>query len=374
MITIQEISSRKDWNLFFEFPNKLYKHNPNYIPTLLYDEKWNFDPNRNPAFEYMDSIAFLARKDGKVVGRIAALINHKLNKLKEMKQMRFTRFDVIDELEVSRLLIDAVIAWGKKRGMEQIIGPIGFSDLDKQGLLIEGFDQKGMFITLYNHPYYQSHLEQLGFAKDADWVEFKVYVPQEPDARIERICDIAMKRHGYELLSFKKKRDVIPYAHQMFHMYNDSFASLYGFCPLSDGQIEMAIKQFFSLVSLEYVSIVVDKEKSVIGFGIMVPSLADAVKKSNGRLFPLGFPRILRALKTHDVLDMYLIAVKPEYLGRGVNAVIMNEGIKRAIANGVKFAETGPELEENENVQTQWKAFKTIQHKRRRCFKRTIEK
>ena len=275
MITIQEVSSRRDWNLFFNFPNKLYRDNPNYIPTLLYDEKWNFDPNRNPAYEYVESIAFLARKEGKIVGRIAGLINHKLNKLKNMRQMRFTRFDVIDDIEVSRMLTDAVIAWGRKRGMEQIIGPIGFSDLDKQGLLVEGFDQKGMFITLYNHPYYQIHLEQLGFLNDADWVEYKVYVPQEPDARIERICDIARKRHGYELLEFKHKKEVIPYAHQMFHMYNDSFANLYGFCPLSDGQIEMAIKQFFSLVSLEYVFIVVDKEKSVIGFGIMVPSLAD---------------------------------------------------------------------------------------------------
>jgi GNAT superfamily N-acetyltransferase len=216
------------------------------------------------------------------------------------------------------------------------------------------------------------HLSQLGFVKDVDWVEYKVFVPEQPDPRIERVCDLACKRNGYELLTFKRKKQVIPYAWEMFHMYNDSFAELYGFCPLSDGQIEMAIKQFISLVSLDYVSIVVDKNKQVIGFGIMVPSLAEAVKKSNGRLLPLGFLRITRALRKYDVLDMYLIAVKPEYLGRGVNAVIMNEGIKKAIANGVKYAETGPELEYNDKVRSQWKAFKTDQHKRRRCYTKSI--
>ena len=372
MITLKQVSSKRDWNVFFDFPNKLYKDNPYYIPTLIFDEKWNFNPKKNPAYEYVETIAYLAYKNGEVVGRIAGLINHKLNKLKDQKYMRFNRFDVVDDIEVTRLLTEKVISWGQEKGMEFLIGPIGFSDLDKQGLLVEGFDQKGMFITLYNHPYYQTHLEQLGFAKDVDWVEFKVYVPEKPDPRIERICDIAKKRHGYRLLEFKKKKEVIPYAYKMFKMYNDSFAHLYGFCPLSDGQIEMAIKQFFSLVSLEYIFIVVGTDDDVIGFGIMVPSLADALKKSNGRLLPLGLLRIFRALKVHDVLDMYLIAVKPEYLGRGVNAVIMNEGIKKAIANGVHFAETGPELEDNENVKTMWSSFKTEQHKRRRCYIKSI--
>jgi GNAT superfamily N-acetyltransferase len=368
MVTIRQVSSKKDWNRFFSFPNELYRDNPYYVPTLIYDEKWNFNPKKNPAYEYVESVAFLALDGNEVVGRIAALINHKLNKLKSEKKIRFTRYDVIDDFSVSEALFSAVFEWGKQVDADTIIGPIGFSDLDKQGLLVEGFDQPGMFITLYNHPYYHDHLVRLGFEKEVDWVEFKVFVPEKPDERIERICDIAQKRHGYRLLEFKKKKEVIPYARQMFRMYNDSFAQLYGFCPLSDGQIDMAIKQFISLVSLEYVFIVVDKSDEVIGFGIMVPSLSQAVKKSNGRLLPLGLLRITRALKYHDILDMYLIAVKPEYLGRGVNAVILNEGIKRAIANGVKFAETGPELEDNDNVQTQWKAFKVEQHKRRRCY------
>lgn len=372
MATIKQVVSKKDWNRFFTFPNEFYRDNPYYVPTLLFDEKWNFNPKKNPAYEYVETIAFIAEDGGKIVGRIAGLINHKLNFMKQEKKMRFTRFDVIDDKKVSEALFEAVSTWGKEKGMETIIGPIGFSDLDKQGLLVEGFDQQGMFITLYNHPYYHDHLAHLGFDKEVDWVEYKVFVPEKADNRIERICDIAMKRHGYRLLEFKRKKEVIPYARQMFKMYNDSFAQLYGFCPLSDGQIDMAINQFISLVSLEYVFIVVDKNDSVIGFGIMVPSLSDAVKRSNGHLFPLGLLRIKKALVNYDVLDMYLIAVKPEFLGRGVNAVIMNEGIKRAIANGVQFAETGPELEDNDNVQTQWKSFKVEQHKRRRCYGKTL--
>lgn len=373
MLTLRQVSTKHDWNLFFNFPVELYKDNPYYVPYLLMDEKLNFNPKKNPAFEYMEAVAFLVFEDKKVVGRVAGLINHKLNGLKGIKYVRFTRYDVIDNLEVSRMLLNAVMDWGKQKGMDTIIGPIGFSDLDREGLLVEGFDQMGMFITLYNHPYYHEHLTALGFEKDVDWVEYKLYVPEKLDERIERISQIAQKRHGYRLLSFKRKKQVIPYVYQIFHMYNESFSSLYGFCPLSDGQIDLAVKQFLSLITLDYVYVVVDKEDSIIGFGLMAPSLAEPVKRSNGRLLPFGFLRILRTLKKHSVLDLYLIAVKPEYFGRGVNALILNEGIKKAISNGVKFAETGPELEDNDKIQSQWKNFKTEQHKRRRCYIRTLQ-
>ncbi len=372
MITIREVKSRGDWHTFHSFPITMYADVPQYIPTLIFDEVWNFNPKKNPAYEYVQTICYLAFKDGRPVGRISGMINHKLNALKGTRTMRFHRYDVIDDPEVSKQLFEAIFSWGKKQGMERIIGPIGFSDLDKQGLLIEGFEETGMFITLYNHPYYHEHLLTLGFEKDVDWVEYQIAVPQTPDERIERICNLAMKRNGYRLLEFKTKKKVIPYAKEMFHMYNDSFASLYGFCPLSDGQIDMAVKQFISLISLDYVYIIVDSNDNVIGFGIMSPSLAPALKKSKGRLFPLGWYRILRSMKHHSVLDMYLIAVKPEYQGRGVNALIINAGVKMAIRNGVRFAETGPELEDNENVQSQWKSFQARQHKRRRCFVRDL--
>lgn len=373
MVEIKKVASRRDYQRFFSFPNILYKQNPYYVPSLTQDEKNMFNAKRNPAYAYTDTIAFLAFKDGKVAGRIAALVNHKLNGEKHQRQMRFTRFDVVDDVSVSEALFNAVFAWGKSMGMEQIVGPLGFTELDKQGLLVEGFDQMGMAITLYNHPYYQRHMELLGFKKEVDWVEYKIFVPQKVDDRIERICEIAKRRHGYRLLEFKRKRDVIPYARSMFRMYNSTFADFYGFCPLNEEQIDMVIHQFIGMVNLEYVFIVVDAQDTVIGFGIMVPSLAQAVKRSNGRLFPCGLFRILHALRHNDVLDMYLIAVHPDYFGRGVNAVILNEGIKRAIANGVKYAETGPEFEDNEQVRSQWKSFEVEQHKRRRCYQKSLE-
>ncbi|HPZ15848.1 MAG TPA: GNAT family N-acetyltransferase, partial [Sphaerochaeta sp.] len=205
-----------------------------------------------------------------------------------------------------------------------------------------------------------------------DWVEYKVFVPKEIDSRVERIATIAQKRHGYRLLSVKNKKEIIPYAKEMFHMYNESFSHLYGFYPLTDKQIDVSIRQFFSLVTLDYLYVIVDKEDAVIGFGVMSPSFSPAIKASGGRLFPRGLIGILKAFRHHEVLDMYLIAVKPEYFGRGVAAVIMNEGIKRAIANGVKYAETGPELENNTNVQTLWAGFETEQHKRRRCYAKSL--
>ena len=372
MITIREVSTKRDWQRFHAFAISLYKDVPQYVPTLIFDEKWNFNPKKNPAYEHVETICFLAYRDGSLVGRIAGLINYKLNDLKQIKTLRFHRYDVIDDLEVSRALLDAVIGWGKDKGMDRIIGPIGFSDLDKQGLLVEGFDERGMFITLYNHPYYHTHLTELGFEKDVDWVEYLINVPEKPDPRIERLCEIALKRNGYRLLEFSNKKEIIPYAREMFHMYNDSFAQLYGFCPLSDGQIEMAIKQFISLVSLDYIFIVVDAQEQIVGFGIMAPSLADAMQKSRGKVLPFGWYHIVKSMKHHSVLDMYLIAVKPEYLGRGVNAVIINAGVKKAIENGVRVAETGPELEDNSNVQSQWKSFDARQHKRRRCFTKSI--
>ncbi len=372
MITIQPVRTRRDQNRFFTFPLHLYKDHACFVPSLIFDEKWNFSIKKNPAYRHVETESFLALQDGKVVGRIAGLINHKLNSEKQQKFLRFHRFDVIDDIEVTAKLVEAVESWGKSKGMDTLIGPIGFSDLDKEGLLVEGFDEPGMFITLYNYPYYAEHLDQLGFVKEVDWLEYRITVPETMDPRIQRVSELAAKRYGFILRTFKKKREVIPYVRKAFVLYNEAFANLYGFYPLTDDQVEMTIRQFISLVTLEYLFIVTNKEDEVIGFGLLVPSLADAVRKSRGRLFPLGWWHITRALRHHTVLDMYLIAVKPEYQGKGVNAIIMNEGIKRAIRHGVKYAETGPELEDNQNVQSQWKQFDKVQHKRRRCYRRTI--
>lgn len=369
MITIKEINKKRDIKKFVDFPNKLFKDNEYYIPAFYQDELNMLNPKKNPAYEYCETKLFLAFKDNKIVGRICALINHAYNKKKNLNQIRFCRFDVIDDFEVTKLLFDQVIKWAKERGLNQVIGPIGFSDLDKQGLLIEGFNEYSNTITLYNHPYYMHHLEKLGFVKDVDWVEYQVFAPEQMSERLIRLSELIKRRYGYKLVKLKKRKEIAPYVNKAFAIVNESFEHLYGVVPITEKQIELAVKQFVTLVNMDYLYIVENKEGEMVGFGIMVPSLNAATKKSNGRLFPLGFIRALKALRTHKVLDMYLVAVKPQYHGLGVNALILAEGMQTAIKNGVEYAETGPELESNEEVKSQWKEFKTRQHRRRRCYK-----
>ena len=356
-----------------DFPNKLYKDNEYYVPAFFGDELNNLNPKKNPSYEYCETKLFLAYKDGKIVGRICALINHAYNAKKNVKQMRFCRFDVIDDFEVTKMLFAEVVKWAKERGLNQIIGPIGFNDLDKQGLLIDGFNEYSNTITLYNHPYYMTHLEKLGFVKDVDWVEYQVFAPEKIDERLLNITETIKNRYGYRVVKFKKRKEIRPYINKAFEIVNEAFAHLYGVVPITQKQIKLAVDQFVTLVNLDYLYVVENKHGEMVGFGIMVPSLNAATKKSNGRLFPLGIFRALRALKKHKVLDMYLVAVRPAYQNLGVNALILVEGMKTAIKNGVEYAETGPELETNTEVQALWKYFKTRQHRRRRCYKLDLD-
>jgi GNAT superfamily N-acetyltransferase len=372
MLRIRTVETQKDWKEFLEFPNRLYAGSPYYVPALLSGEKKAFDPDRNPAYEYCRTICVLAEEDGKTVGRAAGIINDKRNAASNTKNARFSRFDVIDDPEVTRALMERLDQWAGEQGMERLLGPMGFSGFDRQGMLVEGFDYISMMITLYNYSYYPRHLEQLGFTKEVDWVEYRIAVPEALDERIRRISAIAQKRNGYQLVDFASKKQALPYIRKMFGVYNRAFASLYGFSPLTGKQIEQTIKEYISLIPLEYVLIVTDSTDEVIGFGIMAPSVSEAVRDAKGKLSPFGWLKIRKAVKTSRVLDLYLIAVVPEYAGRGVNAVILNEGIQRAIDNGLEFAETGPELEDNESVKSQWKSFDAAQHKRRRCYVREI--
>ena len=367
MVVIKEVITKNDLKKFVEFPNKLYKDNKYYVPHLSGDEINQFNPKTNPAYEFCETKLFLAYKDNKIVGRIAGLISHAYNKKIGKKIMRFTRFDVIDDLEVSRALFDAVKAWAVSKEMYSLMGPIGFTDIDAQGMLVEGFDEMDLSITLYNYDYYPKHLEALGFVKDADWVEYQISIPKDFDPRISRISNLVQKRYGFRRLIVERK-DLPGYAREAFKVINEAFAKLYGTVPLTEAIIENAIKQYIPLVAMDFVIIIVDKEDNVVGFGLLVPSLAEAFKKSKGKLLPFGLFRMLKALKNYDILEMYFIAVKPEYQNMGVNAVIMAEAINEAIKHKVKFAETGPELELNNAVQDQWKNFDARQHRRRRCY------
>lgn len=369
MITVKEVKTKRDLNKFIDFPVKLYKDNPYFVPSLFSDEMMNLSPKKNPAYEYCETKFFLAYKDGKIVGRIGGLINHAYNEKTQNNQIRFTRFDVIDDIKVTEALVDAVKDWAKSRGIHEMIGPIGFCDFDKQGLLVDGFEEMNLFITLYNHPYYMEHLEKLGFVKDVDWVEYQIFAPEKIDERYERLVEAIKKRYGYKMINVKSKREAKKYIFDAFDIVNEAFSHLYGVVPLTRKQMEMYVQQFVMIANLDYLYLVANKEDQLIGFGLMMPSLAEATKKSRGKLFPFGWYRLLRASKKHEVLDMYLIAVKPEYQGLGVNALIMYEGIKTALKNNVKICETGPELETNTRVQDLWKGFKTRQHRRRRCYK-----
>ncbi len=372
MIVIKEVKTRRDSIFFTEFPNKMYRKNPYFVPALSMDENNVFNPKKNPVFEYCEAIRYLAYQDGKVVGRIAGIINHQLNKAYNVKKARFTRLDMIDDLEVTKALINTVTKWALEKGMDTLIGPIGFTDLDRQGMLVDGFDQLNMFITIYNAPYYMKHIETLGFVKDVDWTEKKITWPTEVSEKIQRGAEIARKRYGYELIKCKNKKEIFKYIYDAFDMYNVAFNELYGFYPITRKVMDYYIKQMIAIVALEYLWFVLDKEKKVIGFTLIMPSLAIPNKKSNGKLFPLGLFRFLRANKKHDMIDLGFIAIDPKHQGRGIIALMFEDGIKTGINHGVKFAETGPELELNTAIQNQWKDFEYVEHKRRRCYTKPI--
>ncbi|MFA7366978.1 MAG: hypothetical protein WC008_01545 [Bacilli bacterium] len=367
MIIIKEVTTKKELKKFVEFPIKLYKNCEFYVPQLIADEMDKFNPEKNPAYDFCETRLFLAYKDGKIVGRIAGLISHAYIAKMNQNIIRFTRFDVIDDLEVSKALVDEVIKWGKERNMEKLIGPIGFTDIDAQGMLVEGFNEMNLSITLYNYEYYSKHLEALGLKKEIDWVEYQISVPKEMDPRIERVSNMVQKRYGFHRVKPTRK-ELFILAKEAFAVINEAFAKLYGTVPLTEKLIDKAIKEYIPLVHLDFVIAVVNKENNLVGFGLMVPSLAEATRKSKGKLFPFGIFRMLRALKKFSILEMYFIAVKPEYQGMGVNAVIMGEAINEAVKHNIKFAETGPELEDNNQVQDQWKGFDARQHRRRRCY------
>lgn len=372
-ITIKQVTTKKEGRLFTEFPNKMYKQVDAFVPALSLDENNVFDQKKNPVHEYCDSVRFLAYVDDKIVGRIAGIMNHKMNDSMNIKQVRFSRLDMIDDIRVTQALIKTVEEWGKDNGCDTIIGPIGFTDLDRQGMLIEGFNELNMFITIYNFEYYHKHIEQLGFVKDAVWVEKKLLSPQGIPDKVSRGAKIARERYGMRLVKLKRKKDVYKHIYKAFDMYNVAFSELYGFYPITRKVMDYYINQMMLLVSLDYIWFVYDDKDEMAGFGIVMPSLAKANKKSNGKLFPFGALRLLRSIKHYDVIDLYFIAVDPKHHGKGLIAMMWEDGLKTMLSHGVKYAETGPELEDNLKMLNQWKNFDSITHKRRACFTKPIQ-
>lgn len=374
MIKIIEVTTKKQGKLFTDFPNKMYKKVPAFVPALSIDEHNVFNPKTNPTHTYVEAIRFLAYKDNKLVGRVAGLVNHKINYETNVKQVRFTRLDMIDDIEVTKALIKAVENWGVETfGMTEIIGPIGFTDMDRQGMLVEGFEYINMFITIYNFPYYVTHMEELGFAKDVDWLEKRINWPTEVPEKVSRASAMIQKRFGYRLYKPKSGKDIEGFAMEAFKVYNDAFSELYGFYPVPEKIAAFYLNQVKTIIRNEWVWVVYDKEDKIVGFGVVMPSLGMANKKNNGKLFPFGIFRLLKALKKYDTIDFYFIAVSPEHQNRGVSALLFEDAIATGIKKGVKFAETGPELEDNSAIQSFWKDFDYIEHKRRRCWIKKIK-
>lgn len=371
MVEIREVKSKSDLRRFVAYPNKLYRDVPQFMPPLRGEDMADWDRKKNPAFEYCDAKCYLALRDGEIVGRIGAILSRRSNEKWNKQRMRFTQVDFIDDIEVSTALFEAVEAWAREMGCNEVHGPLGFTDLDREGMLVEGFDQKSMFITYYNHPYYIDHLTRLGYVKDVDWVEFLIDVPQPGDRivpRLQQLSDRVLKSTGLHVAQVRHRRDFRPYIEKVFDLINTCYAHLYGTVELSREQIKKYADKFIPMINPDLACFVMDENDNMVAFGVAAPSMAAAIKKNDGHMFPFGFIDILRALRENDTLDLYLIAVRPDYQDRGVNAVLMNHVLKGCHKIGIQKAETGPQLEQNFKIQHQWSLFKYRNHKRRRCF------
>lgn len=372
-IELKEVASKSDLRKFVEFPLELYRNCPCFVPPFYRDEFETFLPHKNPAYEFCSSKQWLAYRGENVVGRISGIINYQFNKLWQQKAVRFGWIDFIDDKYVSKALIEKVVQWGKENNLEYIHGPLGFSDMDCEGMLVEGFEEEGTLATIYNYPYYPVHLEKLGFNKEVDWIEFEVKVPSEIPERAERIAKIVSEKLNLRVLDAKTRKELLPYANDLFATLNASYKNLFGFVPLSEKQIQKYIKQYFSFVLPDYIKLILDSENKVGGFVIGLPSLSRALKKTGGKLFPFGFIEVMKALSKHNKkIDLYVGAIRPDLQGRGADALLMVELTKSCIKNKIISAETNIELETNTLVQGHWKYFDSRQHKRRRCFRKSL--
>ena len=376
-ITIKKVSTKRELKKFIRFNYRMYKGNPYSVPDLYDDMLNTFNKKKNAAFEFCEADYFLAYRDDKIVGRVAAIINNQANEKWESKNVRFGWIDFIDDPEVSSALIKAVEDWGKERGMTHIAGPLGFTDFDAEGMLIEGFDQLSTMATIYNYPYYPVHMEKLGFEKDADWVEYKIYIPDAIPDKHKRISELIQRKYNLKIKKYSSGRKIAKdYGQKIFELMNEAYSPLYGYSPLTQRQIDQYVKMYLPILDLRMVTLITDANDELVCVGISMPSLAEALQKSNGRLLPLGWFYLLKALfmkRRAKMLDLLLVAVKPEYQNKGVNALLFSDLIPVYQKLGFIFAESNPELELNGKVQAQWDYFETQQHKRRRAFIKEIK-
>ena len=367
-------SKRSQIRKFVKFGIDFYKDNPYYVPPLVMDDTNTLSPKKNPAFDFCEAQAFMAYRDGKPVGRIAGIINHKVNGRTGRKDLRFGFVDFIDDPEVSQALFDAVSRWGRDKGMTSIVGPLGFTDMDQEGMLTFGYDEVGTMATIYNYPYYPQHMERMGFEKDADWMEYYLTVPDAVPEKHRRIAEIVKERNGLKVKKYSSRKKIREeYGVALFELINEAYDKLYGYSPLSPKQIQYYINMYLSILNLELVTVVTDADDKIVAIGISIQSFSKALQKCRGRIFPFGWVHLLPVLLgKSDAVDLLLIAVKPEYQSKGVNALLFADLIPYYIKNGYRHAESNPELESNAKVQNQWGSFEARQHRHRRAFRKPL--
>ena len=374
-IEIIPVTSRKELKQFVQFFYDLYRGNDYAVPYLFSDEMSTLEHDGNPSFECCEAEYFMAIKDGKMVGRVAAIINHRANERWDRKQVRLSWFDFVDDPEVSAALLKTVEDWGLAKGMTEIAGPIGFIDTDREGMLIEGFDELSTMYINYNYPYYPQHMEQRGYEKANDWVELRVKVPEVVPDKFAKITEMVRKRYGLRVHKFSRKELVQDgWGERIFDLLNETYKNLYGFSQLSDHQIDKLVNDYIKLADLNLVTGIMDGDK-LVGFGVTFPSFSKALRKTrDGRFLPFGWWHLLKILKWHktDTVDLLLIGVLPEYRSKGANALIFDDLIRQFRSYGFDWAITGPQMETNEGVLSQWQYLESEQIRRHRCYKKDL--
>ena len=374
-VTVTRVQNKRSFKQFLHFPIELYKDMPAFVPPLVMDDADTLNPKKNPAYEFCDAALYLAFKDGKLAGRVAAIVNRKANEAWHHDEVRFGWFDFIDDREVSKALLDAVVAFGKERGMTTILGPLGFTDFDPEGMLVEGFEYLSSMALHHNWPYYKDHMEALGFVKDVDWLEYRIYIGESIPEKYTRVAKLVSERYDLHLRKITRrevrKTDI---GYRLFDLINETYSSLYNFTVLPKKMVDKYVGFYLGVLDLKFVSLVEDKDGNIVGFGVVMPSITRALKKCKGRLFPFGWFHILKSMywKYEVNFEMLLIGVKPEYQKKGVNSIIFVDIMKRLLEGGFVYGESNAELESNLDIRSQWGDLEVKECKRRRVYKKAL--
>lgn len=374
-VQIKTVTTKSELKTFVRFANKMYKGNKYYVPSMPMDDLETFDRNKNAAFEFSEAEFYLAYKDGKPVGRVAAIVNNKANQAWSVKQVRFGWFDFIDDLEVSKALLDAVIAFGKSKGMNQIAGPLGFTDFDPEGMLVDGFDRICTMALFHNHPYYPEHMKKHGYVKETGWLEYRITIPAEVPERLKKLSQVVLERYNLKLVKKTKaqvKRE--NYGQKIFELINQTYCGLYGFSLLSPKQIDQFVDTYLGVINMNLLAFVENQEGELIGAAITMPSIAKALQKCNGEILPFGWWHLLKAMywKPTDTLELLLIGVRPDYQNKAINSVLCVDIMENCHKMGFRYAETNANLEDNTKIQAMWASFEKEQHKKRWIFAKEI--